>query len=154
MAASPARSDRPLKTVDDEVLAGLPVTLDDVLAARTVLDGVSRITPVEGSRPLTERAGGPVVLKCENLQRTGSFKVRGAYVRISRLSDDERARGVVAASAGNHAQGVALSAQLLGVRSTVFMPLGAPLPKLVATRAYGAHVEQLGRNIEDRKSVV
>ena len=76
----------------------------------------------------------PVRLKCENLQRTGSFKIRGAYVRISRLTDEERARGVVAASAGNHAQGVALAAQLLGIKATVFMPEGAPIPKEKATR--------------------
>jgi len=81
-----------------------------------------------------------VFLKCENLQRTGSFKVRGAYSRIARLSDAERARGVVAASAGNHAQGVALAAKLLGARATVFMPETAPLPKVAATRAYGAEI--------------
>src|SRR6476646_4883077 len=109
-------------TVTPEQLAALPVTLDDVRAARTLLEGVARQTPLEGSRPLSESAGGTVQLKCENLQRTGSFKMRGAYVRIARLTDDERSRGVVAASAGNHAQGVALSAQLLGVAATVFMP--------------------------------
>ncbi|MBV9369435.1 MAG: pyridoxal-phosphate dependent enzyme, partial [Frankiales bacterium] len=78
-----------------------------------MLDGIARLTPVEGSRPLSERVGGPALLKCENLQRTGSFKIRGAYVRIARLSEVERSRGVVAASAGNHAQGVALAASLL-----------------------------------------
>src|SRR5437868_15524869 len=93
------------------------VTRADVEAAREVLTDVSRLTPVEGSRPLSERVGGPVLLKCENLQRAGSFKIRGAYVRISRLSDDERKHGVVAASAGNHAQGVALAATLLGTTS-------------------------------------
>jgi threonine dehydratase len=83
---------------------------------------------------------GPVLLKCENLQRTGSFKIRGAYVRLSRLSEEERARGVVAASAGNHAQGVALAAKMLGIKVTVFMPEGAPIPKVNATRGYGAEV--------------
>ena len=127
----------------------MPVSFEDVLAARELLEGVVRPTPLEYSRALSDRAGVEVFLKCENLQRAGSFKIRGAYTRMSRLSDEEKARGVVAASAGNHAQGVALAAQLLGIRSTVFMPLGAPLPKLVATRAYGAHVEQIGRNIDD-----
>ena len=127
----------------------MPVSFEDVLAARELLSGIVRPTPLEYSRALSDRAGVEVFLKCENLQRAGSFKIRGAYTRMARLSDEEKARGVVAASAGNHAQGVALAAQLLGIRSTVFMPLGAPLPKLVATRAYGAHVEQLGRNIDD-----
>lgn len=127
----------------------LPVTLDDVRAAREVLQGVVRPTPMEFSRALSERVGGPVFLKCENLQRAGSFKIRGAYTRMARLSDDEKARGVVAASAGNHAQGVALAAQLLGLRSTVFMPTGAPIPKLLATRGYGAHVELTGLTVDE-----
>ncbi len=125
------------------------VTLADILSAREVLEGVSVYTPMEESRWLSALAGGPVSLKCENLQRTGSFKARGAYVRISRLSAEERAHGVVAASAGNHAQGVALAAQLLGITSTVFMPEGAPIPKEKATRAYGAHVIFHGRYLED-----
>ena len=115
------------------------VTLGDIQAAREALRGVSVYTPMEESRWLSAFAGGPVSLKCENLQRTGSFKARGAYVRISRLSEEERAHGVVAASAGNHAQGVALAAQLLGIKSTVFMPQGAPIPKEKATRGYGAN---------------
>jgi threonine dehydratase len=90
-----------------------------------------------------------VLLKCENLQRTGSFKIRGAYVRIARLSDEERARGVVAASAGNHAQGVALAASLLGTTSTVFMPEAAPLPKVAATQAYGARVRHVGATVDE-----
>lgn len=116
------------------------VTLADIRAAREVLDGVSIYTPMQNSRLLSALAGGPVRMKLENLQRTGSFKPRGAYVRISRLSEEERARGVVAASAGNHAQGVALSAQLLGIEATVYMPEGAPIPKVNATRGYGARV--------------
>jgi threonine dehydratase len=127
----------------------LPVSLDDVLAARELLNGIVRPTPLEFSRALSDRVGGDVYLKCENLQRAGSFKIRGAYTRMSRLTDEEKARGVVAASAGNHAQGVALAAQLLGITSTVFMPLGAPIPKLKATRGYGAHVEQLGTTIDE-----
>ena len=125
------------------------MTLADVQAARTLLDGVVRTTPLEGCRPLTGLVGGPVSLKCENLQRTGSFKLRGAYVRIARLTDEERARGVVAASAGNHAQGVALAAQLLGARATVFMPEAAPLPKVAATLGYGAEVQAAGATVDE-----
>ena len=107
-------------------------------------------TPRCGTRAaLAERVGGPVWLKCENLQRTGSFKIRGAYTRISRLTDEERARGVVAASAGNHAQGVALAARLLGCAATVFMPEAAPLPKVAATRAYGAEVRLVGQTLTE-----
>ena len=125
------------------------VALSDVEAARAVLAGVARTTPIEGSRPLSTRCGGPVLLKCENLQRTGSFKIRGAYVRIAGLTDAERARGVVAASAGNHAQGVALAAALLGSASTVFMPEAAPLPKVAATTAYGATVRLQGTTVDE-----
>ncbi len=88
-------------------------------------------------------------LKLENLQRAGSFKIRGAYTRISRLSQEERARGVVAASAGNHAQGVALAAQLLGIHATVYMPTGAPIPKVLATRGYGAEVVFHGHTVDE-----
>jgi threonine dehydratase len=125
------------------------VRLADIEAARTLLEGVAIETPMEDSRWLSALAGGSVRLKCENLQRTGSFKARGAYVRISRLSAEERAHGVVAASAGNHAQGVALAAQLLGIKATVFMPEGAPIPKEKATRGYGAEVIFHGRYLED-----
>jgi len=125
------------------------VTLADVEAARKLLNGVVRQTPLEPSRPLTDRLGGPAWLKCENLQRAGSFKVRGAYVRIARLSAQERARGVVAASAGNHAQGVALAAGLLGTSATVFMPFGAALPKLAATKGYGADVRSAGSTVDE-----
>jgi threonine dehydratase len=127
----------------------LPVSVDDVLAAQDLLSEIIRPTPLEFSQALSDRVGGDAHLKCENLQRAGSFKIRGAYTRMSRLSDEEKARGVVAASAGNHAQGVALAAKLLGIRSTVFMPLGAPIPKLMATRGYGAEVEQLGTSIDE-----
>ncbi|MBK3554974.1 threonine ammonia-lyase [Streptomyces globisporus] len=123
--------------------------LDDVRGAQKMLDGVARVTALEGSRHLTGLVGAPVHLKCENLQRTGSFKLRGAYVRISGLTPVERAAGVVAASAGNHAQGVALASSLLGVRSTVFMPVGAPLPKVAATREYGAEVRLHGQVVDE-----
>ncbi|MCS0634556.1 threonine ammonia-lyase [Streptomyces sp. LP05-1] len=126
-----------------------PVILDDVRGAQKMLAGVARATPLEGSRHLSSLVGGPVLVKCENLQRTGSFKLRGAYVRISCLRPEERAAGVVAASAGNHAQGVALASSLLGVRSTVFMPVGAPLPKVAATREYGADVRLHGTVVDE-----
>jgi len=122
---------------------------DDIVAARELLRDVISPTPLLHSRVLSEQVGGPVYLKCENLQRTGSFKVRGAYVRIARLSAAERARGVVAASAGNHAQGVAFAAALLGAQATVVMPERAPLPKVEATRAYGASVILHGSSVED-----
>ncbi|MER7275452.1 threonine ammonia-lyase [Dactylosporangium sp. NPDC000244] len=125
------------------------VTLAEIEAARHLLAGVTRLTPVEPSRPLTAKLGGPAWLKCENLQRAGSFKVRGAYVRLARLSAEERRRGVVAASAGNHAQGVALAAGLLGISSTVYMPHGAPLPKIAATKGYGAAVEFAGSTVDE-----
>jgi threonine dehydratase len=133
---------RPERAVPD-------VSLDDILAARELLGGVVDPTPLETSRWLTDRVGGPAYLKCENLQRTGSFKIRGAYVRISRLSPEQRAAGVVAASAGNHAQGVALAASLLGIKATVFMPEGAPIPKEKATRGYGADVRFAGNSIDE-----
>ena len=123
--------------------------LDAARAAAVLLEGVARRTPVETSRALAALVGGPVQFKCENLQRAGSFKIRGAYVRIARLTDAERARGVVAASAGNHAQGVALAASLLGAKATVFMPHGAPLPKVAATKNYGADVEFFGHSVDE-----
>jgi threonine dehydratase len=121
----------------------------DVAAAHDVLRGVVAVTPLLHSRVLSDRLGGPVFLKCENLQRTGSFKPRGAYLRISRLTAAERERGVVAASAGNHAQGVAFAAARLGTKATVVMPVGAPLPKVEATRGYGAEVILQGDTVED-----
>ncbi|WP_318208901.1 threonine ammonia-lyase [Streptomyces sp. SJL17-1] len=123
--------------------------LDDVRGAQKMLSGVARMTAMEGSRHLSSLVGAPVHLKCENLQRTGSFKLRGAYVRIAGLRPEERAAGVVAASAGNHAQGVALASNLLGVHATVFMPVGAPLPKVAATREYGADVRLHGHVVDE-----
>ncbi|UGT54775.1 threonine ammonia-lyase [Nocardia asteroides] len=125
------------------------VGIEQVEAAARLLAPVIRRTPTVESRVLSERVGTQVLLKCENLQRTGSFKPRGAYNRIANLPAAERARGVVAASAGNHAQGVAWSAAELGISSTVFMPIGASLPKLVATRAYGAEVHLVGDTIDE-----
>ena len=118
----------------------MTVSLADIEGVAGLVAEVAITTPMEESRWLQALVQGPVLLKCENLQRTGSFKIRGGYVRLSRLSEEERSRGVVAASAGNHAQGVALAAQLLGIKATVFMPEGAPIPKVNATLGYGAEV--------------
>lgn len=123
-------------------------SLADFDAARDRVAKVVVVTPMETSRFLAEILGSPVHLKCENLQRTGSYKIRGAYNRLSRLSDDEKARGVVAASAGNHAQGVALAARELGISATIFMPVGVALPKLQATRNYGAEVVLRGDGVD------
>jgi threonine dehydratase len=125
------------------------VTVSDIQAAQATLRGISRVTPLRSARWLADKVGGDVALKCENLQRAGSFKIRGAYVRLSNLSPEERARGVVAASAGNHAQGVALAAKMLGVPTTVFMPVGAPLPKVSATRGYGADIRFVGSSVDE-----
>lgn len=125
------------------------VSLEDVEDARRRLEGVAVTTPLDRSRALSDRTGGEVFIKCENLQRTGSFKIRGAYNRISRLDHDERTAGVVAASAGNHAQGVALAASLSGAPATVFMPDSAALPKIEATKRYGAEVVLGGKDIGD-----
>jgi threonine dehydratase len=128
------------------------VSADDIERAREIQrqnGNVVVTTPLQESRWLSQKAGAPVHLKCENLQRTGSFKIRGAIVRMTGLSAAERAHGVVAASAGNHAQGVALAAQHLGIRATVFMPEGAPLPKEKATRGYGAELRFFGHSVDE-----
>jgi threonine dehydratase len=125
------------------------VSLADIEQAAALIKDIAVLTPMEDSRWLSALTGHPVLLKCENLQRAGSFKIRGAYNRMWHLTDEERARGVVAASAGNHAQGVALAAQTLGIEATIFMPEGAPIPKEKATRGYGANVVFHGQYLED-----
>src|SRR5918998_1063028 len=115
-------------------------TAADVRAAAGRLRGVATRTPVMTSRTLDERTGARVHLKCESFQRGGAFKFRGAYNAVSLLSDEERARGVLTFSSGNHAQAVALTGRLLGVRTTIVMPEDAPMPKIEATRGYGAEV--------------
>jgi threonine dehydratase len=122
---------------------------DEIAQARRLLADVAVRTPLEESRWLSRIAGGPVYFKAENLQRAGSFKIRGAFVRMSRLSPSERAAGVVAASAGNHAQGVALAAQQLGLRAVVYMPRGATITKVNATRGYGADVRLEGESVDE-----
>jgi threonine dehydratase len=115
-------------------------TLEDFERAEIIVRAVANVTPVLHSNALSEIAGVEVVLKAENLQRTGAYKLRGAYHRMSKLTAAERRKGVVAASAGNHAQGVALAAKKLGIKATIFMPIGASLPKFEATKHYGAQV--------------
>ena len=124
-------------------------TLAEFEQARHTVAKVAQITPMEVSRYLGDILGHDVFLKCENLQRTGSYKIRGAYNRMSQLTDDERSRGVVAASAGNHAQGVAFAAAELGTHATIFTPTGVALPKLQATRAYGAQVILTGDTMDE-----
>ena len=128
----------------------MAVSYDDVVASARRLDGVSHRTPVARSRMLDEQLGAHVFVKCENLQRMGAFKFRGAYNRLVQLTPNERARGVVAYSSGNHAQGVALAAQLLEIPATIVMPSDAPQMKLAATRGYGADVVLYERSEENR----
>jgi threonine dehydratase len=124
-------------------------TLADIERARALLDGVARVTPVYGSETFSRLVGREVQLKAENLQRTGSFKTRGAVTKLASLGDTERAAGVVAASAGNHAQAVAWAAREAGVRATIFVPQDAPMAKVEATRSYGANVEMGGEALEE-----
>ena len=124
-------------------------TLADVERARARLEGIARVTPVFGSETFSRRAGREVLLKAENLQRTGAFKIRGAVNKIATLSEAERAAGVVAASAGNHGQAVAWAAREQGVGATVFMPQDSPMAKVDATRNYGATVELGGAVFEE-----
>lgn len=128
----------------------MPVTYDDVAAAARRISGVAHRTPVVTSRTLDELTGATCFVKCENFQRMGAFKFRGAYNRLAQLDAGERSRGVVAYSSGNHAQGVALAAQLLGIPATIVMPRDAPESKLAATRGYGAEVVLYERSEENR----
>ena len=121
----------------------------DLLAARERVAGIARVTPVSSSETLRRLCGRPVHLKAENLQRTGAFKIRGAVNTIATLSDDERAAGVVTASAGNHGQAVAWAAEQAGIEATIFMPEDAPMAKIDATRSYGAIVELSGEFFDD-----
>jgi threo-3-hydroxy-L-aspartate ammonia-lyase len=132
---------------------GFAASFEDVCAAAQRLKGVAHRTPVITSRTLDARTHAQVFLKAENLQRVGAFKFRGAYNRIAQLAADQLARGVVAFSSGNHAQGVALAAQLLGAPATIVMPSDAPAAKLAATRGYGAEVVLYDRLREDRNAI-
>jgi threonine dehydratase len=126
-----------------------PPQFSDIINAQSLLSTVVKKTPLERSKSFSAMSGADVYLKLENLQTTGSFKVRGAYYKIANLTPDEVSKGVLAASAGNHAQGVAYAATKLGVKSTVFMPVFAPPLKVIATRAYGAEVVLVGDTFDD-----
>ena len=131
-----------------------PVTFDDVLAAARVLQGNAHRTPVLTSRTVDERTGARVFFKCENLQRGGAFKFRGAYNALFHLSPEARKRGVVAYSSGNHAQAVALAGKLLGVPAIIVMPADAPQVKIAATRGYGAEVVLYDRAAGDDREAI
>ena len=135
------------------MIAGASVAFEDVVAAATRLRGVAHRTPVVTSRTLDARTGTRAYLKCENLQRMGAFKFRGAYNRLAQLTPVERKRGVVAFSSGNHAQGVALAAQLLGIPATIVMPSDAPSAKVAATREYGAEIVTYDRRGMNRGAI-
>jgi len=132
----------------------LPITFDDVLAAAARIQGIAHRTPVLTSRTFDALVGCQVFFKCENYQRVGAFKFRGAYNHLSMLPPDARQKGVVAASSGNHAQGVALSAQLLGIPATILMPADAPKAKISATRGYGATVDFFDRHAQTPEAAV
>lgn len=125
------------------------VSLDQIKKAQERLKGIIHRTETTYSQTFSDISGNEVYLKNENLQKTGSFKIRGAFNKIASLSDEEKKRGVIASSAGNHAQGVALGATLYGIQATVVMPAGAPLAKVAATRGYGADVVLHGSAYDD-----
>lgn len=131
----------------------LPISFDDVLAAAARLAGVAHRTPVLTSRTADEATGARLFFKCENLQRMGAFKFRGAYNALAQFAPAQRERGVVAFSSGNHAQAVALSARLLGIPAAIVMPRDAPPVKIAATRGYGAEVILYDRYKEDREAL-
>ncbi|MHB1551844.1 MAG: threo-3-hydroxy-L-aspartate ammonia-lyase [Vulcanimicrobiaceae bacterium] len=135
--------------------AGEPaaVGFSDILAAAERLRGIAHRTPVVTSTTLDERTGTHAFVKCENLQRMGAFKFRGAYNCIEQLDEEQRRRGVVTFSSGNHAQGVALASRLLGARATIVMPQDAPRSKVDATRGYGAEIVFYTRGEEDRTTI-
>lgn len=129
------------------------VTYADVEAAAQRLAGVAHLTPVLTSRTADERTGAQLFFKCENLQRMGAFKFRGAYNALARFTPAQRAGGAIAYSAGNHAQGIALSAKLLGMKAVIVMPKDAPALKIAATRGYGAEVVLYDRYTESREAI-
>ncbi|ELW9531208.1 threo-3-hydroxy-L-aspartate ammonia-lyase [Burkholderia cenocepacia] len=128
-------------------------TYDDVAAAAARLEGHAHRTPVMTSRTIDDALGAQVFFKCENLQRMGAFKFRGAFNALSRFSAEQRRHGVVAFSSGNHAQAIALSARILGIPATIVMPQDAPAAKMAATRGYGGNVVTYDRYTEDREQI-
>ncbi len=131
----------------------LAISFDDVQSAAHILAGVVNRTPVLTSHTVNRLTGYQVYFKCENLQRIGAFKFRGAYNALSRLSPAEKAQGVITHSSGNHAQGIALAAKLLGIAATIVMPTDAPQAKLNATRGYGAEIVLYDRQVQERAEV-
>ncbi|MCR6790208.1 bifunctional threonine ammonia-lyase/L-serine ammonia-lyase TdcB [Bacillus thuringiensis] len=130
----------------------LPLNIGNIKKAQKILDGNARKTPLVKSFYLTSKTGGEIYLKLENMQLTGSFKFRGAFNKISQLTNEEKERGVIACSAGNHAQGVALSSHLLKIKSKIVMPTSAPQAKVDATRGYGSEVTLYGDTFDDAKA--
>ncbi|AXR17839.1 MULTISPECIES: bifunctional threonine ammonia-lyase/L-serine ammonia-lyase TdcB [Bacillus] len=130
----------------------LPLNIGNIKKAKKILDGNARKTPLVKSFYLTSKTGGEIYLKLENMQLTGSFKFRGAFNKISQLTNEEKERGVIACSAGNHAQGVALSSHLLKIQSKIVMPTSAPQAKVDATRGYGSEVILYGDTFDDAKA--
>lgn len=128
-------------------------TYQGVVDAATRLEGAANVTPVLTSRTIDEEVGAKVFFKCENYQRTGSFKFRGAYNSLAKFSEEQRRGGVVAFSSGNHAQGIALAAKLLKIPATIVMPTDAPAAKVAATKGYGAEVVFYDRYTEDREAI-
>jgi threonine dehydratase len=139
--------------VNDELNPGVLPIFDDVEAAAARLVGIARRTPLLAGTPLDELTGGRVLLKVESLQCTGSFKIRGAYNRLVQLGPDERAAGVVAFSSGNHAQGVACAASLLGIHAAIVMPADAPRAKLEGTRVFAPEIILYDRERESREAI-
>ncbi|WP_144573210.1 bifunctional threonine ammonia-lyase/L-serine ammonia-lyase TdcB [Bacillus cereus] len=130
----------------------LPLNIGNIKNAQKILEGNARKTPLVKSFYLTSKTGGEIYLKLENMQLTGSFKFRGAFNKISQLTNEEKERGVIACSAGNHAQGVALSSHLLKIKSKIVMPTSAPQAKVDATRGYGSEVILYGDTFDDAKA--
>ena len=139
--------------MNSTLLDSLPVRYADVAEAANRLDGIVRHTPVMTSRTVDQLTGARVFFKCENFQRMGAFKFRGAYNALSQLGDAKKKRGVVAYSSGNHAQAVALAGRLLGIPAVIVMPDDAPAVKLDATRGYGAEVVVYDRARDDREAI-
>src|SRR5512134_325312 len=131
----------------------LAISFDDVAAAARRLSGMAHRTPVMTSRTADALAGGTLFFKCENLQRMGAFKFRGAYNALAQFTPEQRRAGVIAFSSGNHAQAIALSARLLGMPAAIVMPKDAPQIKVTATRGYGAEVVLYDRYTEDREEI-
>ncbi|MGX6962586.1 bifunctional threonine ammonia-lyase/L-serine ammonia-lyase TdcB [Vagococcus xieshaowenii] len=130
----------------------LPVSIEDVYEAKSIISEYARVTPLIKSYYMSSITGGEVFTKLENMQLTGSFKFRGAFNKISHLTDEQKAKGVIACSAGNHAQGVALTSKLLGIKSTIVMPLTAPQAKVDATRGYGSEVILFGQTFDEARA--